>query len=750
MYASKTLSAAERKYIAYEKEALALVWSLELFKHYLKQKPFKVITDCRSLIFLKEKALNARVGRWMMRLQEYSFTIKHKAGTLITDVDPLSRAPLKEVNPYDMEPLEELYDADPALQTPAYVTAAKDALLNGTAVFKMSCRTFTVEEEMITTVSHIKTKESSTEERGGQRPFFQCDKDLDGWDIKVWLREQKDKKNTEVAKILAFHNKMTPQQRVDQKHGFKLNDNGLLVKMGETPDRIVVPETLKAFVIGLHHNIALHAHQGAKRLYKMISSKFYWPSQRKDIARWVESCVSCAKRKKPRPMSSGLTEPTLSNYPFEVIGIDLVGKCLETSKGYKWILTITDHFTRWPIAIPLPDHRADTIAKAIYEHVICQYGIPVKILSDQGRELISEALLMMYDRWGIKRVQTGGYNPQANGACERFHRWMHTSLTQVFDRKTADWDEYLPAILFAYRVSENDATGYSPYFLMHGRDPVLPADVIFTPESTPISEESYVNQITARLKKALDHARKRQFDNYVSNYERLPSRQKPVYNKGDKVLIWSKSSKDSRLEISGDKRALPTKWRNPWTGPATFLREVSNTMCEVELGGKLLQYNYNRVSKFTPWDELTMSTSTWNTSVLVADNSTETQLTSKNEEIIQGDIILFQLKSDTHSKRRDNSMYGVGKVTTIVDGWINFQWMGSYTSNHTTPYLLGWVDTRDNKEIYSNKRLSPSHNVFDNESTQTYLKAKNILFHGNQVLKSDGRLTKAARAIMNM
>ena len=173
-------------------------------------------------------------------------------------------------------------------------------------------------------------------------------------------------------------------------------------------------------------------------------------------------------------------------------------------------------------------------------------------------------------------------------------------------------------------------------------------------------------------------------------------------------------------------------------------------MCEVELGGKILQYNYNRVSKFTPWDELTMSTSTWNTSVLVADNSTETQLTSKNEEIIQGDIILFQLKSDTHSKRRDNSMYGVGKVTTIVDGWINFQWMGSYTSNHTTPYLLGWVDTRDNKEIYSNKRLSPSHNVFDNESTKTYLKAKNILFHGNQVLKSDGRLTKAARAIMNM
>ena len=65
MYASKSLTPVEKKYFAYEKEALAMVWALDLFKHYLRYKPFVVVTDCRSLVYLKEKALNARIGRYV-------------------------------------------------------------------------------------------------------------------------------------------------------------------------------------------------------------------------------------------------------------------------------------------------------------------------------------------------------------------------------------------------------------------------------------------------------------------------------------------------------------------------------------------------------------------------------------------------------------------------------------------------------------------------------------------------------------
>ena len=160
-------------------------------------------------------------------------------------------------------------------------------------------------------------------------------------------------------------------------------------------------------------------------------------------------------------------------------------------------------------------------------------------------------------------------------------------MTQLYDRKSPDWDECIPAALFAYRVSVNDATGYSPYLLMHGREATLPSDIIFDPEKSESADyESYVSTVAERLRKALDETRRAQYKSYLDNYDRAPARVKPDLKAGDLVLVWRKSTKEARLELAGDKRALPGKWVNPWTGPAKFLRELSNTSCEVVLNGK--------------------------------------------------------------------------------------------------------------------------------------------------------------------
>ena len=77
-------------------------------------------------------------------------------------------------------------------------------------------------------------------------------------------------------------------------------------------------------------------------------------------------------------------------------------------------------------------------------------------------------------------------------------------MTQLYDRKTPDWDEYLPTLCFAYRVSINDATGHSPYYILRGREATLPADAIFqpSPKLTTENEEhrdDYVSKMTERL-----------------------------------------------------------------------------------------------------------------------------------------------------------------------------------------------------------------------------------------------------------
>ena len=108
-YGSKMLTEGEKKYLSYEKEALALVWSLDMWEHYLKWKPFKVVTDCRSLVYMMNNKSSARISKWIWRVQQLDFVVQHQAGKLAEVPDALSRQPLPDTNPYNQGDIEELY-----------------------------------------------------------------------------------------------------------------------------------------------------------------------------------------------------------------------------------------------------------------------------------------------------------------------------------------------------------------------------------------------------------------------------------------------------------------------------------------------------------------------------------------------------------------------------------------------------------------------------------------------------------------
>ena len=96
------------------------------------------------------------------------------------------------------------------------------------------------------------------------------------------------------------------------------------------------------------------------------------------------------KKKASRPYSQGLTRPVVSHRPFECVGVDMVVGLPETKDGYTAILTIVDHFTRWPIAIPVKNRKTITIADALWKHLVAGHGCPKKILSDNEGGFVSE------------------------------------------------------------------------------------------------------------------------------------------------------------------------------------------------------------------------------------------------------------------------------------------------------------------------------------------------------------------------
>ena len=214
---------------------------------------------------------------------------------------------------------------------------------------------------------------------------------------------------------------------------FYKNTEGLLMRKAEAGkiDRVVVPESLKAFILRRYHGLPISGHVGRRRTYAQISSAYYWPNMSKDVKRWVQACLACRRRKIPRPLHAGQPGAvSTATRPWECVAIDIVSTTTTSQGGYTKILTMIDLFTRYVIAVPLRKATAKNIGTALFKHLYCRFGRPHRIHSDEDSEFVNEALKVMFKEWDIVHTSTGGYQPQANPV-ERYHRFTNSSMTML-------------------------------------------------------------------------------------------------------------------------------------------------------------------------------------------------------------------------------------------------------------------------------------------------------------------------------
>lgn len=146
----------------------------------------------------------------------------------------------------------------------------------------------------------------------------------------------------------------------------------------------------------------------------------------------------------------------VTNTPMELVCMDYL--TLEASKGgYQHILVITDHFTRFAMAIPTRNQLARTTAEALFNHFIVHYGIPGRIHSDQGANFESKVIKELCAITGMSKSRTTSYHAMGNGMCERFNRTLLNMLGSLPSLKKANWKAYvnpLPTIVHATRVPD--------------------------------------------------------------------------------------------------------------------------------------------------------------------------------------------------------------------------------------------------------------------------------------------------------
>ena len=136
----------------------------------------------------------------------------------------------------------------------------------------------------------------------------------------------------------------------------------------------------------------------------------------------------------------------MATHPLELVHLDYL--CLEPGKGLEEnVLVVTDHFTRYAQAYVTRTQTTRMTAKTLWDKFIVHYGLPQKILMDQGQNFRSQLVTDLCELMGMRKVQTSPYHPQTNGQCERFNSTLINMLGTLPKEKKSEWENHIGMLI---------------------------------------------------------------------------------------------------------------------------------------------------------------------------------------------------------------------------------------------------------------------------------------------------------------
>ena len=187
----------------------------------------------------------------------------------------------------------------------------------------------------------------------------------------------------------------------------------------------------------------------------------------------IDVCVS-----RPPPQRASLC-PLEVTHPLELIHMDYLKIESNQSDKDMHILIVMGHFTRFAQEFITPNETTPVIARTLWDQYFMKYGIPEKIINDQGRNFESKLIAELCNLARIQKLCTSPYRPQINGQCERFNSTLISMIGTLPSDMKRNWQAQIAKLVHGYNCMKSSATGYKPYTLMFGWQPLLPIDVEF-------------------------------------------------------------------------------------------------------------------------------------------------------------------------------------------------------------------------------------------------------------------------------
>lgn len=509
-FASRLLNSAERNYSTTEREALAVVWAISKFRGYIEGLPITVVTDHQALKWLMSlRSPTGRLARWALQIQAYNITIKYTPGRTNVVADTLSR------------PI---------------------------------CNQETIKTCGICSIIVDMPTRSASEIR---------------------VEQLKDENLSSIVKALEEPER-TENAIYWSNKGYVMN-NGLLYRYNPVDNteeaQLLVPQHEWSNVLAIYHDDPLAGHYGAEKTYQRISRRYHWKGMRKYIEAYIKNCLPCQRYKPSNLKPAGLLQTTPINQRFEMIAFDLFGPLPPTPCANTWIFIVEDIATGWIELFAMKTASAENCAKVLIDEVFLRYGIPRRLISDNGPQFVSAVMQKLTFCLGITHNLTPVYHPAANPV-ERKNRDLKTQLAILVEDDHGSWDDKLSSIRFAMNTANSLSTGYTPAYLTFARELRTPYDNVHDLRQIILSE-NFVPEITPKLLQLADtlkRAREVRENKEEIRKEAVDKRRRedPGYKPGDLVLANSHP-------VSNSARGSSAKFSPRRDGPYKILKRHGAT-----------------------------------------------------------------------------------------------------------------------------------------------------------------------------
>nr|KYP49822.1 Retrotransposable element Tf2 [Cajanus cajan] len=484
----RLVSMSQKQYQMIEKLALALVTAARRLRPYFQSHQVVIKTDYPIKQILRKQELARRMIAWSVKLSEFDIQYESrgalKAQCLANFVVELTPTSVEEPQSlkfgFKVTNNQAEYEALLAGLRLAHDLGARKVSCNSDSKLMISSfDEFAIQHipREQNTRADLLSKPASTKRPGHHRTIIQeilhspslddkvvntSDNEERGWMTGIWnylksgtLPEDKDEARKMRVKLAKF--------AIVGDELFKRGISTPLLKCLTTPQVAYVIEEIHRGICSMHSGARLMA-------ARVLRAGYYWPTLKSDCQAYVQKCKECQQfgnthRQPPEALHQMMW------------GMDILGPFPPAKGQLKFLLVAIDYFTKWIEACPLTKITTDNVQKFSWKNIICRFGIPHSLVTDNGRQFIAQSFEDFLRELDIKHLPTSVEHPQTNGWAEAANKVILRELKKRLGNVKGQWANELPSILWAYHCTPQSTTQETPYRLTYEADAMIPVEI---------------------------------------------------------------------------------------------------------------------------------------------------------------------------------------------------------------------------------------------------------------------------------